>query len=384
MKSLFTLITLVLLLLLPAFTATAQTFQQCADVNQSGSLNISDLAYMMYYFVGGPPMPAGRGDIDFRQNFNLGDLCYITGYLFIAYPEGGCPPFPNYTLSNTTDTVFLPEAIVPPGSGTILLPIVVSNTEQISHLLITSTLTATNCDATINYVTFTNWVSDQRLRQINGNELALLWASFETSEQLQPGNRTVAVVEISYSASTGGTVSLNPAFLGDRFTHEVYGPLQNENYSMMNIGLPHVAVRAASAVPTMSVVPDSLYFVILSGSGDPAPQTFDVLTDGSVFDWSATAPSWIGLAPTIGTSGSTVAVQPMTVGLTPGTHVGTVAVSSPQTMNSPKNVKVVLKIQPQYPSFDANCDGIFNVSDIVVLALYIFGGPAPCDPCGLR
>lgn len=383
MKCFLKLSTILLLMLFPAIMANAQTFQQCGDVNQSGSVSISDMAYMMNYYIGGPAMPAGRGDVDFRQNFNLGDLCYITGYLFLAYPEGGCPPFPYYTLANTTDTVFLPEAIVPPGGGTILLPIVVSNTEVISHLLITSTLTATNCDASINYVTFTNWVSNQHHRQINGNELALIWASLGPSDQLQPGNRTVAVVEINYSASTGGTVSLNPAFLGDRFTHEVYGPLQSENYNLMNIGLPHVAVRAASAVPTMSVVPDSLYFVILSGSGNPAPQTFDVLTDGSNFDWSATAPSWINLAPTFGVAGANVSVQPLTYGLAPGTHVGTVVVSSGQAMNSPKNVKVVLRIQPQYPSFDANCDGTFNVSDVVVLALYIFGGPAPCDPCGL-
>ncbi len=384
MKYLVTILVAALMLLLPAVTASAQTFQTCADVDESGSLNIGDLARMMDFYLGGPALPTGRGDIDFRQSFSLGDLCYLTGYFFMGYPQGGCPPFSNYTMINTSDSVLLPEAFVPVGDGTILLPVIVSNIEPISNLLITSTLSATNCVATISNVTFTNWSVQPRNFSINGDELTLLWSCFQPQELLQPGSRTVAVLQIDYSASTGGTVSLNPAYLGDRFTHEVYGTFITGNYDVMSIGIPHIVVRAASAVPSISVAPDSMFFVILSGSGDPAPQNFDVISDGTIFDWSASAPSWINLTPSTGVSGATVTVQPLTAGLTPGTHVGTVAVSSGQVINSPQNVKVVLKIQPQFPSFDANCDGAFNVSDIVVLIMYVFGGPAPCDPCGLR
>lgn len=86
MKSLFTLITLVLLLSV-GIPANAQTFQQCADVTQNGNVSLSDLMMMVNVFIGGPDLPAGRGDIDFRQGFNLGDVRYLNGYIFTTYPE---------------------------------------------------------------------------------------------------------------------------------------------------------------------------------------------------------------------------------------------------------------------------------------------------------
>lgn len=381
MKYCLTTLAVVLLLLLSTATATGQTFQQCADVNENGSVNLSDVARMIDVFIGGPDLPVGRGDVDFRQNFNLGDLRYLTGYLFMMYPEGGCPPFPNYTMINTTDSLFLPEALVPIGNGTLVLPIIMSNDEKISDLLITATLSASNCVATIDSAVFANWSTQVRVDRIIGNDMTLLWSGFEIGHLLQPGLRSIANVYVSYSASTGGTVSLNPTTFGpNRFIHQVYGDLPNGNYSAMNIGVPNVIVGPTSALPAMSVSPDSLAFVTLDGSGDPTPQTFDVLSDGDQFDWTSTQTSWIQVTPSGGLSGTTVSVQPLTASLNPGTHVGTIVVSSPQAYNSPKNVKVVLRIQPQYPAFDANCDGIFNISDIVYLLVYIFGGPAPCDP----
>ncbi len=384
MKYLVTMLATTLILLLSAVTASAQTFQQCADVDQSGTVNIADYVRMIDAFIGGPALPTGRGDIDFRQNYNLGDLRYFSGYIFKGYPEGGCPPFSSYTPVNTTDSVFLPESFVPPGSGSLILPIVLSNDELISELLITSTFSATNCVATIDSVTFANWQVQVQFDMISGNNLTLIWSISGELQSLQPGVRSIAMLHISYSASTGGTVTLSPASFGPyRYIHEVYGQIQTGNYNTMSIGVPNVVVVPATQVPAMTVSTDSMFFVILSGSGDPAAQTFDVISDGAIFDWSATYPAWISLTPALGFSGATVSVQPLTAGLTPGTHTGTIVVSSTQAYNSPKDVKVVLKIQPQFPSFDANCDGTFNVSDIVVLILYIFGGPAPCDPCGL-
>jgi|GEM_PF-1848527 len=384
MKSLFTLITLVLLLSI-GIPANAQTFQQCADVTQNGNVSLSDLMMMVNVFIGGPDLPAGRGDIDFRQGFNLGDVRYLNGYIFTAYPEGGCPPFPAYNLAGTTDTIFLPEAIVPAGSGSLVLPIVLSNLQPISDLALYSTMSATNCTATIDSVSFSDWNLQLQTDASMGNDLSFLWVSTGEPSSLSPGTRTIARVWLSFSASTGGTVTFNPTSLGTyRFTHEVYGEIAALNYAALGIGIPQVVVRPTMNAAAMSVVPDSLFFVVLAELGDPSPKTFDVLSDGAAFDWSATHPSWINLTPSFGSSGTSVSVQPLTAGLTPGTYTGSIVVSSIQTFNSPKTVKVVLKIQPQYAAFDANCDGIFSVTDVVILIQYIFGGPAPCDPCNLK
>ncbi len=371
-------------MLLLSVGAFAQTFEDCADVSQDGNLNIIDLVRMLDLLLGGPDLPAGTGDIDFRQNFNLGDVCYLSGYFFNAWPDGGCPPFSSYTLLDSPDTLYLPEIAVPPGSGSLILPITLSSHEPLSNLLITTTMSATNCTAVIDSVSFKNWNAQARNEMIMGSDLTLIWSIFNTADALPAGVNLIATVHVSFTASTGGMVSFtSSSFSQYRFTHQVYGPISLNNYSLLHIGIPRIVTRPTTSLPAIGLAPDSLYFVILSGSGDPAAQSFTVNTDGSLLSWSATATSWIEAAPLSGVSGTSVSVQPHTTGLNPGTHVGAVTITSPEAYNSPKAVKVVLRIQPQYPAFDANCDGTFNISDIVYLILYIFGGPAPCDPCGL-
>ncbi len=371
----------VMLLLLPV-CAGAQTFQDCADVSQDGNLNLTDLVMMLNLFLGGPDLPAGTGDIDFRQNFNLGDVCYLTGYFFSAWPEGGCPPFSSYPLLDSPDTLFLPEIAVPPGSGSLVLPITLSSYEPVSNLIVTTRMIATNCTAVIDSVSFKNWAPTARNKMIMGDELTLLWNLFDLGDALPPGVHLIATVHVSFTASTGGTVSFtSDSFSQYRFTHQVYGPVSLSNYSLLHIGIPHIVTSPVTSLPAISATPDSLYFVILSGSGDPAAQSFEVQSDGAAIAWAGTSPAWLEITPDFGITSTNVTVQPHTTGLLPGIHVGMVEVTSQQAYNSPQNLKVVLQIQPQYPSFDANCDGTFNISDIVYLVLYIFGGPAPCDPC---
>ncbi len=382
MKRVLTVFATAMLFLALVVSSQAQTFQQCADVDNNGSVNVADLVRVLNSFQGGVPVPEGKGDVDFRQGLNLGDIRYLAGYIFLGYPEGGCPPFPAYPLLDSPDSLFLPEITVPVGSGSLIAPISVSNIEAVSELLITARLLPTNCIATIDSVRFINWTEAYPHRHINGAELTLSWFSVETEDPLPPGSHTIATVHVSYSASTGGTAAfVEDVFEQNAFTHQVYGPFSNVVYQDMKIGVPNISTRAAQSMPSMSVAPDSLTFIILHGSGDPASQTFAIQSDGAVVVWSSAQPSWIDVTPSTGLSGSSVTVQPLTAGLNPGTHTGTIVVSSPDAYNSPKNVKVVLRLLPQYPAFDANCDGMFNISDIVRLLVYIFGGPAPCDPC---
>lgn len=369
-------------LLLLCTSLYAQTFQECADVDESGSINIGDLAHTIDAFMGGPAVPSGRGDIDFRQNFNLGDSRYLCGYLFHGYPQGGCPPFADYTLLTPPDTVYLPEIIVPAGSGTIVAPIRFSCAEPVTDLLLTCRLAGTNASATIPSIEFVNWNAPLSTWRAQADEVTIVMWALQNSEVLPAGSRPIAAVQFNYSSAMGGTLRLEPfVYNAYRFSHQVYGSTSLSDYNQLKIGLPQVVIAPAAAMANMVVAPDSLYFVALSGSGDPAPQTFEVLTDSSPFIWTATAPTWIELSPTSGVSGASVSVQPRTTGLTAGVHTGTIAVSSPSTVNSPQNVLVVLRLQPQYPAFDANCDGIFNIADIVYLVQYIFGGPTPYDPC---
>lgn len=62
------------------------------DVNNDGSINIGDLTYLTdYIFFGGDPPPCPEeGDVDGNGAINVGDPAYLTEYLFF----GGPPPPP--------------------------------------------------------------------------------------------------------------------------------------------------------------------------------------------------------------------------------------------------------------------------------------------------
>ena len=160
----------------------------------------------------------------------------------------------------------------------------------------------------------------------------------------------------------------------------LYGDYSTCNYFALTIAVPKVVVTASPGYPTISVTPDSLF----SGAGrftDPDPQSFTVVSSGVSFDWNLTKPTWVTVSPTSGISGQSVDVTPNISGLTAGIHYGDILVYSTGAVSSPKKVTVKLTLKQQYPSLDANCDGIYNISDIVVQIDYIFGNGQICDPC---
>jgi hypothetical protein len=132
----------------------------------------------------------------------------------------------------------------------------------------------------------------------------------------------------------------------------------------------------------MSLDADTLHYQTLAGYPNPDPQYFTVLSDGSDFSWYSSKPAWVSLNPEFGLSGTTVEVTPDIAGMSAGTYYADIYIYSLEAIGSPQIVVVKLVLKSQYPAFDANCDGIYNISDLVLQVNYIFGsGTIPCDPC---
>ena len=361
-----------------SFPAAAFAINLCADVNGDAAVDISDLVYMIEAYRGGAPLLEGRGDIDYRQGYNLGDLNYLTNYMFTGGDEGGCPPFDQYDILQTIDTLFLPEGDIPAGTGTIGFPVVLVNKDTIFDYILP--LTVTGLDPTNTDIGFvpSDLMDTELADPIGDFELQLLSTSTYPSTGIAPGMNTLGTLEITYTSAPAQSFSVDTTSYEDsRFMHHVYGEHLEEE-----IGRFTVLALAASPYPNISVEPESLFFSTLISIPITEPASFTVESDGGVFAWTLDHIEWLDVTPTSGISGQTVTVLPDISGLPVGTHYGSITVTAEEALGSPKEVIVELKLRQTYPSFDANCDGVFDIDDIVVLVMYMFGeGDPPCDPC---
>jgi hypothetical protein len=372
-----TLLTLLALMLIIASSAYAQN---CADVNNSGTTNLSDIVYMMAEHVGGAPIPVGKGDIDYRQGYNAGDARFLIEYIFNGGSAPGCPPFPAYSLVNTDDTLLLPSYIVPAGSGEFVLPIYFINHAKVSDMVLPMQVNGLGSDVFFDSLQFGSFWSTAPLsfagaKSANGSTGVVAFASILRTYDMAVGVNLLALAFFHYTSSPGGAISMDTVAVGPHtFLNYVYGP-------SLAIGIPKVVVAAGSTYPEMIVQPDSLFYEIVIGSPDPSPQQFSIQSSGEPFEWTLSKPSWIGVDATAGISGQTVSVTPNATGLSIGVHYGDIIVMSTGAIGPPQKVVVKLKIKQQFSSLDANCDGTYNIADVVAQIVYIFGQGTLCNPC---
>jgi hypothetical protein len=308
----------------------------------------------------------------------MGDFHYGCVYLFMGGPEGACPPFPEYELITTDDTLILPEGEIPAGSGTISFPITLINSDTTHHLVLPMVLNGV--DSTTTSVSFESFELQQygQVEQFGALEMIFVSTGLVFTGSIPPGMNTLGMLHISYDASLGASFTVDTTSFGDsRFLHYVHGLTMDEE-----VAVPTVIKSPFAPYPTMTVEPDSLFFSTLTSIPITEPDTFTVISSDAPFFWTLTHPDWLQVTPTEGLSGQKVAVLPIITGLSVGFHYGAVTVSSYGAIGSPQEVIVELELKQTYPSFDANCDGAFDVDDIVVLVMYVFGGgEEPCDPC---
>jgi hypothetical protein len=361
--------------------------QSCADVNGDGAVDISDMLYMLNEHVGGPAIPAGKGDIDYRQGYTAGEIRYFIDYVFCGAGTPGCPPYDPYTLFSTNDTLLLPSYDVPAGSSQFVLPIYLVNHASVGDMVLPLQVNGLGSTIFFDSLHVNSYIRDHGgivTRSASGSTGVVAFAFVGNgNDNFAPGVNLIADAYFHCTSSPGGTISMDTTTLRPHtFLNYLYGDYSTCNYFALTIAVPKVVVTASPGYPAISLTPDSLFFQGLVGSPDPAPQSFTVVSNGVSFDWNLTKPTWVTANPTSGTSGQSVYVTPNISGLAAGIHYGDILVYSTGAVGSPKKMTVKLTLKQQYPSLDANCDGIYNITDVVAQINYIFGGGQTlCDPC---
>jgi hypothetical protein len=371
---------LVLGIVLAAFSPMLA--QNCGDVNGDGNVDLSDVSYMIAEHLGGVSIPAGKGDIDYRQGYNAGDLRYLVDHLFLGGSAPACPPFPPYTLSITDDTVYLPSHVVPAGNGQFVLPIYMVNHTRVGDFVLPMQVTGLGSGIFLDSLKPSSAVrSNIQGSEVTGSTITIAMSSYQMSNVLKAGVNLLAEVYFHYAASPGGTISMDTVTLRPHtFLNYIYSA-DSSNYNVRTIGIPKVVVAAEAAYPTMTVLPDSLFFQALANTSNPGAQQISILANEGIYAWTLTKTTWVNVSATSGVSGQTVDVTPDIAGMAVGVYYGEAVVYSSGAIGSPRRVVVKLTIKQQFPSLDANCDGIFDISDVVSIVQYIFSNGNLCDPC---
>jgi len=189
-------------------------------------------------------------------------------------------------------------------------------------------------------------------------------------------------VHLRYESSPGATAFFSDAVPNPwTFLNYVYGDPSTNDYTDLQVGVPTVRMTTGIEFPAMVVTPDTLFFTHVTGDPNPDPQFIAIGSDGADFQWNAIVPFNYQHTGASGVSGDSLGVFPRATSMPIGIHDHQVEIYSSSVSNSPAIVHLHVEVRPPFPAFDANCDGVFTLADVIVLVNYLFrGGDEPCDP----
>ncbi len=125
---------------------------------------------------------------------------------------------------------------------------------------------------------------------------------------------------------------------------------------------PYIIRDTSFAAPTnLLVSDDTLLFNGIVGASPPLSQPLNLTTDdNSEIPFTLTKnEAWLVPSPTSGTVPRTINVGVSTVGLVAGTYTDVITVSSPDADNSPREVVVILEMEPPPPTISVTPNQFF-------------------------
>jgi len=157
----------------------------------------------------------------------------------------------------------------------------------------------------------------------------------------QSGTTTPFNVVVGLNAA--GLASLTPGPYNGSVT------ITAQTGTASNSPLSYPVTLTVSAQPTLTVTPTPLTFSGMAGGANPSAQTLTVNgANGTIAFAAAASPSgtWLSVAPTSGSTNTTLQVSINTTGLAANTYNGSITVTSttPGVLNSPTVIPVTLTL----------------------------------------
>ena len=373
------LVTVVVLILSPVSFA-----QVCGDANNDGTFGIADLVTLLDYMRGGTPasFDSANADCDGIPGISISDVEGMAEYIF----QGGslnCTLSGSYGFSSApNDTIYLPRLLNVPDSitGAALLvfssfssnvdgfyvPLLSKGTGSSSHFDLSSTFPKTGINVVMSstYDPDTNFVFG----------VDLIGTGIFTGS---PKN----VLLLNYTRQTTGTADIVPEEFDFAspllFAINISGDLLVPVVQYYDAYQPNPFIISSRDI-FLNAVENEL-------SSNSINISLEFPISGVQYKL-VPSESWIVLSATTGNSLSMINVSGDATGLTEGTYAGTIAVqfagigTTVDLINVEMAVDSVIVI-PFFPPGDANCDGSYDILDLVYTVDYIFRGGPNAFPC---
>ncbi|MCH7691525.1 MAG: hypothetical protein IIA17_10850 [candidate division Zixibacteria bacterium] len=374
----------IIAVLVTLFFSPVAFAQVCGDANNDGTFGISDFTTLLDYMRGGTPasFDSANADCDGIPGISISDVERMAEYIF----QGGslnCTLSGSYSFSAApNDTIYLPRLLNVPdsitGAGLLVfssfssnvdgfyVPLLSKGTGSSSHFDLSSTFHNTG----INIVLSSTFDPDTNI--VLGIDLVGTGVFTGSPKNL---------LLLNYTRQTTGTADIVP----EEF--DFTSPLLFAVVINGDLRVPVVQYYDASS-PEPFVI--STRNIFLNASEDSL-STNSIMVDidfpvpGVSFELDPSQ-SWINLSSTTGTTPATVTVSGDAIGLTQGNYAGTIAVefagigTTVDLINVEMAVDSVIVI-PFFPPGDANCDGSYDILDLVYTVDFIFRGGPNAFPC---
>jgi hypothetical protein len=363
--------------------------RMCGDMNQSGTLNISDLTAIMGYTLGySSPLDPDNGECDGRIGLTVGDQCVMAQYLFCAGPvPAGCPASAAYTFApSLADTVFLPRAYgIPARYNAVDLPVKASlkGEAQGVYLVIAGEGAGSNgtfaFSEAVTELAMNDWLSGQ-------NKIVsdlVLFNACRVVDTLPLVNSTI--LTLKYTRESDGLGDIVPVLVNSSTPLRV-SVLRNGDLYVPVIEYYDFVILEPD---TLFVSDSSLSFDAYECTAATTTLPVEFTSSANPITFSAQASDpWIWIEPpTTGlTTPATLNVTANTASLSPGVYHGTITLITDQNVvPAIETISVSLTVyalpsQGAIPG-DFDCDGMVTMSDLTVLIDHLFINLTPLSSC---
>lgn len=361
--------------------------QMCGDVNNDGQPNLGDVLYYLGWItdINDPPPILWTADVDDRLGYTIADVVQLSDYFFgIPMPTLDCAPNQSYSYQiSDADTIFLPTAFVDPEiTDQVELPLVTSFTDSVVGMYLA--VKNSGQDNSGHFRILSTWYlhgGQTPINISNSGADSSFFASVPIAFSNIADNRTHFSITFDSTGVPGiGFIDVDPVDRSSEWRscivkkdRQMYIPV----FASMEHTYNKVLVDNAAITRTLPLGIDTA----------ATPVTREITSSHDQIAWAAeTDADWIVLNKTFGTTPDQIQISIDKSGLNLGWHRDTITIINadyPRTF--PQQIPVSLSVYPvYYAGIDADCDGSFNVGDVVYLIDYLFGdpiGPEPCEPC---